>query len=46
MSIEKIKKFSYNLVNNLNKFIISIYNILPTYYKLNKSNKINKNNNL
>ena len=46
MSIEKIKKFSYNLVNNLNKFIISIYNKILTLYKLNKPNKINKNNNL
>ena len=46
MSIEKIKKFSYNLVNNLNKFIISIYNKILTLYKLNKHNKINTYNNL
>ena len=46
MSIEKIKKIFYNLVNNLNKIIISIYNKILTPYKLNKLNKINKNNNL
>ena len=46
MSIEKIKKIFYNLVNNLNKIIISIYNKLPTFYKLNKHNKINTYNNL